>query len=357
MRVTLQDIAQATGLSASTVSRALRGYHDIAEETRNKVLEASARLGYTFPPGRGAAWRGTEGLGRGRGRGRGRGTAPLEHHKLSQLLVFSSNSHQLVVTHDRVLSGVRDFVSEIGAGLSLLDLDHELPGHMLEMMKAQYLGALFIMPLIAHPLIAQCRSHGIPVAVANRSAAMMAPQPVDIAVCADERKVADLIVSHLIDKGHKAIAFVASYPENCMMKTRALMLKTALTEAGLPVRDDWFLFGTDAHKKNVPQIFRTAEPPTALVCASDIIALRCIKSLSEAGFSVPDDVSVIGVHDIPIATIINPALTTVHIPLRQIGYETAKQLFHWKPGDQNCRIDVVYQPHLVERDSVRPLTT
>lgn len=330
MRITLQDIAQAAGLSASTVSRALRGYGDISEDTRNKVLEISTRLGYNTV----------------------RGTVSLPR-QMTQLLVFSKNSQHLSATHDLVLSGVRDFVAEVGISLSLLDLDSELTNQTLEMMKSQHPGVLFIMPYAPHPLMSQCHSLGIPVAVANRLADMLVPQPIDIAVHSDERKVADLIVSHLIDKGHSAIAFVALYPENCMMHVRTSMMKTALTEAGLPVREDWFLFGNDAPEKQLAQIFRTAEPPTALVCASDSIAFRSVRALIEAGFTVPGHVSVIGVHDLPITQFFTPSLTTVHIPLRQIGYETAKQVFYWKPGNQNCRIDVVYQPHLVERTSVR----
>lgn len=332
MRVTLHDIAQAAGLSASTVSRALRGYVDISEETRNKVLEISARLGYT-------ATRDTVSLNR----------------KMSQLLVFSSNSQRLAATHDLVLSGVRDFVTEVGISLSLLDLDNDFNNQTLDMIKLQHLGVLFIMPLTSHPLMVHCHSHGIPVAVANRSADMMLPQPIDIAVYAEERRVADLIVTYLIDKGHTAIAFVATNPGNCMMRTRASMMKAALTEAGLQVRDDWFLFEAQAPEKYLAQILRTAEPPTALVCASDNTAFRSIRGLIEAGFNVPGDVSVIGVHDLPISEFFTPALTTVHVPLRQIGYETAKQVYYWKPGNQNCRIDVMFQPYLVERSSVRQI--
>ncbi|HHW08767.1 MAG TPA: LacI family transcriptional regulator [Firmicutes bacterium] len=334
MRVTLQDIAQAAGLSASTVSRALRGYGDISEETRKKVLEISARLGYTVPSG----WN----------------TAAMKR-KRDQLLVLSSNSHQPSATHDLVLSGVRDFVTEVGISLNLLDLAGDLTNQTLDMLKSQQLGVLFIMPTTTHPIMARCRSHGIPVAVANRSADMLAPQPIDIAVHANERKVAELIVKYLIDKGHTAIAFVATDPNNCMMRIRTLMMKDALTEAGLPVRNDWLLFEAQAPEKYLVQMFRAAEPPTALVCASDNAAFRSIRVLSEAGLHVPGDVSVIGVHDLPISKLFTPSLTTVHIPLRQIGYETAKQVYYWHPGNENICIDVVFQPHLVERASVRSI--
>ncbi len=330
MRVTLQDIAQTTGLSASTVSRALRGYSDISDETRNKVLEAATRLGYSAAR-----------------------EAASFNHPITQLLVLSRNSHHLSATHDLVLSGVRDFIAEVGISLSLLDLESEWTNQALGMLKSQHLGVLFIMPYAAHNLMAQCGSHGLPVAVANRSADMLAPQPIDIAVHADERRVADLIVTHLVEHGHDNIAFAATDPDNCMMRTRAAMLETALTEAGLPVHDDWFLQTTQTPEKDLAQIFCIANPPTALVCASDQTAFRCIHALTQAGLTVPGDVSVVGVHDLPITEFFTPLLTTVHVPLRQIGYEAARQVFYWKPGNQGCRIDVVFQPYLVERASVR----
>jgi LacI family transcriptional regulator len=94
--------------------------------------------------------------------------------------------------------------------------------------------------------------------------------------------------------------------------------------------------------------------PTAIFCASDLSAIGAMKAIAEAGLSVPDDISVVGFGDFPLAKFLHPGLTSIQLPLAELGATAAKQMLalaEGKPAD-----DVLLPCELVVRDTTGPVS-
>ncbi len=272
------------------------------------------------------------------------------------LVVTDAGKETLSASLQTVLSGVQACTDAHNIGLMLMGKSSAKQARAISDAIKTASGALFIMPRGSSPLIEQCRFHGLPIAVAARSREQLLPQHVDIAVHADEARVAALIVDHLLEHGHRSIAFAAVDDGNRMMETRADELKKALTKRGLPVHPEWFFMRALKMADQLIAACRREDGPTAIVCGSDFVALQIVHVLREAELAIPGDVSVVGVHNHDFVNFLSPPITTVDIGLEEIGYQAALQLLDYAMRPNNRpSIDITLEPRLVVRSSVAPV--
>ena len=163
------------------------------------------------------------------------------------------------------------------------------------------------------------------------------------------------ITRYLIQKGHRRIAYLA---DNCIGVDcqRFEGYRQALLEAGIFYKEeDFFLI-----KPDLSRLFDTLCPRiqefTAVVCASDYYAAHVINTLKDHGIRVPEELSVVGFDDNAYATLVRPALTTVHQDVSQKSWLAVEKLFcmieEEDAGECNARLPV----YVVERDSVKERT-
>lgn len=157
-------------------------------------------------------------------------------------------------------------------------------------------------------------------------------------------------VSHLIGLGHRRIGFVRGLPDNIDAAERRQGYLQALGGHGLPVGPEFGdhfveVSGYDAARRMMAE----AEPPTAIFCASDLSAIGAMKALAEAGLSVPGDVSVVGFGDFPVAKFLHPGLTSVRLPLSELGATAAREMLRMAQGQ---KVEDLYLPcDLIVRDT------
>ena len=331
--VTLHDVAKAAGVATSTASRALRGSPEISEETRFEGAQDRRQIRVRGEPHPGDSFEAGAFSCRDGRRQRDALSIPFKR-------CCREFKHAPTLTTSGSCSWARAPQSRLGRS----------------QMPSKRLRALFIMPRGSSPLIEQCRFHGLPIAVAARSREQLLPQHVDIAVHADEARVAALIVDHLLEHGHRSIAFAAVDDGNRMMETRADELKKALTKRGLPVHPEWFFMRALKMADQLIAACRREDGPTAIVCGSDFVALQIVHVLREAELAIPGDVSVVGVHNHDFVNFLSPPITTVDIGLEEIGYQAALQLLDYAMRPNNRpSIDITLEPRLVVRSSVAPV--
>lgn len=94
---------------------------------------------------------------------------------------------------------------------------------------------------------------------------------------------------------------------------------------------------------------------TALFCANDMTAIGAMRALKEDGYRIPDDISIIGIDDIPTSQYMSPALTTVHIPIEELGNMTVKLLIDRIEGKHNLPLKVFLPFSIVERETCIPI--
>ncbi|HEV7301313.1 MAG TPA: LacI family DNA-binding transcriptional regulator [Tepidisphaeraceae bacterium] len=170
-------------------------------------------------------------------------------------------------------------------------------------------------------------------------------------------------LEHLFALGHRRIGYVGrGQHTGGLPDERLTAFKLKMTERGVPIRPDWLYDGYDHIEetaRGVELILRQADRPTALMCGNDCYALGVVRAASRLGISIPDGLSLVGFDDVDFASLITPPLTTVRVPVQEMGRQAVRQLMiHMKgtmrPRSSGCRVRLL--PELVVRESTAAVT-
>jgi DNA-binding LacI/PurR family transcriptional regulator len=174
-------------------------------------------------------------------------------------------------------------------------------------------------------------------------------------VLADQREGARALVHHLVRAGHRRIAFVAAASEWAVLEERYAGYRTGQDECGLAPDSAITLFDGGWEPLTiatmVDELLAQAEPPTALVCGSDLVALGAMHHLQDRGFTVPGDMAVCGFDDFAFSSHARPSLTTVSVPAWDMGRTAARMMLSALEGRAITRPEVRMPVQLVLRDS------
>lgn len=166
------------------------------------------------------------------------------------------------------------------------------------------------------------------------------------------------IVRHLVSHGHKRIAIIAGAPRNVDGHERQLGYRAALRDASIDRNSRWETpgnFTEDSGFEAMRTLLKLRVRPTAVFAANDSMAIGALSALREAGVRVPEEIAVAGFDDIPIARHINPPLTSVHVPIAELGERATEKLIS-ALGEKNrhVRRNDVLGTTLVIRSSCGP---
>ncbi|MBC8103649.1 MAG: substrate-binding domain-containing protein, partial [Cytophagales bacterium] len=165
---------------------------------------------------------------------------------------------------------------------------------------------------------------------------------------------------HLLERGHRRIGYIASYPGSPFTITRLRTYREAMRAAlGTDPDPSWVFegrHGTEAGAEGAA-FLRSAHPDlTAYLCANDAVALSALRGLREMGVRVPSDVSLIGFDDTDAARLCDPPLTTLHQSIQEIGATAMQRLIEQIEDGQRTASVTLFPAALVERGSVRTLS-
>jgi LacI family transcriptional regulator len=178
-------------------------------------------------------------------------------------------------------------------------------------------------------------------------------------VLTDHQRGGMLATRHLIELGHTRIACIAGPSSITPSADRITGYRKALEAAGLPY-DERLLLRGDYHAQSgmdITQIILKMNPrPTAIFALNDLMALGALRAASEAGYSVPKDIAVVGYDDLEIARFTNPPLTTIAQPKKEIGAQAIRLLVDRIARKSHPPRRVVLAPELVVRRSTQTIT-
>lgn len=330
----MRDIAQATGLSQSTVSRVLNGTPTvvpIAEATRERVLATAKELDYRPNP-----------LARGL---RGASTMLLGVIVREITDPFFAGAIEAV----SVEAGKRGYNVVLGAAHARADEAIELWG----VLEARHCDAILLLgDMRDQPrLVADLADARVPVVALWQGSA-----PTEVAsVSVDNRAGIRIVVDHLTGLGHGRIAFIGGRPLGDM-KEREEAFSERMAELKMPIPDSYVVHGPNELVGGVTAFHELAElpdPPTAVVAATDVLATGALHAAHRQGLQVPDEISVTGFDDIPSAAFTVPSLTTVRMPVQDM-VETAVRLVLEPPDKTAQGTPSAVAPELVVRESTGP---
>jgi LacI family transcriptional regulator/LacI family purine nucleotide synthesis repressor len=177
-------------------------------------------------------------------------------------------------------------------------------------------------------------------------------------VAVDETAGAEMATQHLIDLGHREIAFIGGYKQMSNTLCRVQGFAKAMMRNGLEIDKKRVIhggFSVEAGKRLMEDLLNGGDSGriSAVFCANDLIAIGAIKTAAKAGIRVPEDLSVIGFDDIPFAANCMPELTTISLKCNELG-RTAADVLHKLITDKKVSRLTSLQPELVIRESTAP---
>jgi len=333
----MKEIARAVGVSQSTVSRVLNGSNSrvpIARETRQRVLETASTMGYRPNP-----------LARGL---RGAGTSllglivreisdPFFARAIEVIAAEArSNGYNIVLCHAHssasealVLAGVLE--TRHTDGIILLGDLHYATDVWSDLVEG---------PL---PIVTLCSGHRAPGTPTINT---------------DNRLGVRIALDHLWELGHRRIAYFDAGWLGDVAERRQAYLEF-LAEHHQKLRQGYNQGAENdigAGQEAFARAMRLPEPPTAIMCATDQVAIGALTGALSSGVKVPDEVSIVGFDDIPLARFSVPPLTTVRQPLDKLARIAVEEVLAIIRGDKERAGDIQYlAPELVVRSSTGPL--
>ncbi len=205
-------------------------------------------------------------------------------------------------------------------------------------------GALLVTPTVVG------RSFGSPVVAVDPHTGSDEVPTLD----SDNRRGAELATQHLLDLGHRRIAFIGGRPDLESSCLRELGYRETLQRAGIDVDTGLMRSGEfepDVARAAAGDLLGLAEPPSAIFAANDLMAIAVIEEATARGLRVPEDLSVVGFDNIPESAMTRPALTTVHQPIQEMGARAVEILVQLLLGNPCVPMRETLPTHLVERRS------
>lgn len=323
-RVKLADVAAKAGVSVATVSKVVNGRYGVAKETMALVQEVIDELGYVGNLG-------------------ASGLRSSRTNVLGILVAdFEPYSAELIKGAAKATRNTQyDLLSYAGG---------EVPAW--EKRSLARLGGTLIDAAVVVTPTALDTAISVPVVAVDPH---YGPHWLPTIDC-DSFGGSRAATQHLISLGHRRIAFLGGREELDSSQLREAGFREAMRLAGIPVEEELVRdsrYDPDAALRIAEDFLSLPEPPTAIIAANDVTAMRVIEEAKELGLSVPGDLSVVGFDDIPDAALCEPPLTTVRQPLQAMGAAAMTMLLDILEGrehEHHIRMDV----ELVVRESTAP---
>lgn len=340
-KVTLGEIARQAGTSTMTVSAVLNGSRSntrVADETRRRIEKIAAELNYS-----------PNAMARGLRRQRTDTIGVLFNwagsrtiHNLYSMTVLDGIVSGAEKAGYHVLLYTQRWESAVASTAAFADQRTD--------------GVIVIAPLEDSDVVSGLTALGVPLAVISSSVKDSCVPGVNI----DNETGMSLALDHLWALGHTRIAYAGQPPERRSMRERHDAYIRWMTEHKLSIPDDYVLMTLSTGKSQpvLESLLRLPEPPTAIFAATDDLAAEVLEAARTVGIEVPKQLSVVGFDDILVASLTTPKLTTIRLPLYEMGQQAAQLLVARIEGGSEAdgpSVQII-SPELIVRDSTAAAT-
>lgn len=328
MPVSIKDIAKAAGVSPSTVSRALSDHPRISDETKERIRRLAQETGYTPSLlARSLVTRDTATIG-----------------------VVITRASDPFLTH--LVASIEEVAQEQGYSV-LMSSSYTDPDRELEVVGAFHgrrtSGIIVIGSQIDVGYLQMRDRFPLPIVLTNC-------RTYPYSVSTDNPAGARRAVEHLVQLGHRRVAYIANRRSQRTNLDRLAGYQRVLAENGIPAKEDIIVEGDGTllgGNRAARILLSRTQPPTAVFCFNDMTALGVLSALREARIRVPDAMSVVGFDDVEFATYCYPRLTTVRQPTDLMGQRVIHMLLELIQGQEDVEPEVL-PTELVIRESTGP---
>jgi LacI family transcriptional regulator len=332
---TLRDVARVARVHLSTVSRAMNAETRslVNADTLIRVLNAAEQLDYR--PNQTAR-------------------ALRMKRSLSVGVIVPDLLNPMVA---QMIGGIEARLGEAGYLVLLGNADHsdERAKLFLETMSAhQVEGIISTAATEDDEALREVGRFGRPLVLANRSMT----GGIFSSVVPDDQQCSELAIDHLVGLGHQRIGHIAGPPtvSNGLLRRRGY--ESALARRGIAVRNERVQaavrYTVEEGERACEKLFARCNDLTAIFAGNDLLAIGCLDALARRSLRCPEDISIVGCNDMPFSGRFDPPLTTVHVPLAELGEIAADLLLELIADHRREPRHVVVDPYLVVRGSTAP---
>ncbi|MDW7681493.1 MAG: LacI family DNA-binding transcriptional regulator [bacterium] len=333
MNVTIKDVAKKAGVSVSTVSLVINKKSAITEETRQRVLQAIEELNY-------------------------------HPRRIAQGLASKRNGNIGFILTDYHFSRAEPFYTKIFLGSEFEARHHnyylllttiqnkftqsDIPRFLLE----KNVDGVILAGKVPTGLIEHISGYGLPTVFVDYTP----PKGKYFAVLMDNIDGAKQAVGHLIEKGHRKIAFIGGDISHPSIQSRLEGYRQALMEANLVYNEQLVITSSpnttdiDGYQSTCALI-QNGEPLTAIFAANDAMAFGCNRCLKEKNIRVPDQIALVGFDDVELAVEMEPRLTTIKVNKEDIGAIAVKSLVEMLDTNRKINGNILAPVELIVRES------
>ncbi|MGF6774132.1 LacI family transcriptional regulator [Paraburkholderia sp. GAS199] len=332
-KVRLEDVAERLGLSISTVSRALAGHPAISSETRSAVQTVAAELGYRIPS-------------------QGRSTRKSAT-KLIGVVVGALHNRFMTL----LLTHLHDALLEFDYQITLMIDSMNDPENLLAfrpLIDGYLDGMIFATATLDSPVVAEMQRRGIPLVLVVRSVDNVRVDTVEV----DNVHAGTIAAEHLHQLGHRRIGLVMGAQNTSTSRDRVKGALQWLAEAGIPRESVPLIFcdyTSEAGYSSAISMLSDDNRVTGIIAGNDTIALGVLEAAKRQGVAVPQQLSVIGFDDMPLAGSPLVALTSIRQPVEAMARTAARRLVERiRAGGMGAPVHDVLPIQLVRRETTGP---
>jgi LacI family transcriptional regulator len=333
--VTIYDIAKILNISASTVSRGLRDNPHVRKEIKKKILVTARKMGYQQN-------KFASNLRQKRTATIGVIVPRLDSYFMSAVIsgmenIFIESGYHLIISQSQ--ESLKKESSSIAA-LFNSRVDGLLVSLSYETKNLDHLSIIF--------------NRGIPIVFFDR----VCDHPKCKSVVINNYKAGYEATSHLISQGCKNIIHLGGSLNRNVYSDRFSGFKRAMLDNFLPVDDKSLMISDLSHNSGIEAvkvILQQKTLPDGIFAANDTSAVSVICELKKAGIRIPEDICVVGFNDDPISRVVEPNLTTVHYPGREMGEIAASTMISILKGEQSELLNCIVLSHslIIRQSSLR----
>lgn len=330
--VTIKEIANQLGVSVSTVSKGLNGASDISEDLRQLVLDTAVKMGYST-----------------------KRSKKIENRKLC---IFIENM-KYETSDDfgyEIVLGFKQNAFRHNWDVSIVPIDSTLQDaekYDTYLLKNGYCGAFLIGFSLKDEWMNQLPHTTMPTVLFDN---FIPHNPNVCSIGTDSYEGIEMSVRHLHSLGHRKIAFLNGSQHSMVSEQRQEAFENAMSALSLPIGDHMTAYGyyvAESAQYHVPAFLDAGA--TAIVCGNDLIAKGVVAECTARGLRIPEDISVVGFDDTPVAAATIPPLTTIRQDRNALGkcaYVILNSLIHHISISKT-----LLRPQLIERNSTAQLSS
>jgi LacI family transcriptional regulator len=330
-RVTIRDVAARAGVSVATVSKVINERYGVSAATLAKVRAVIEELGYEASLV----------------------AQSLRNHRTNVIGILVAD---LEPFSTELLKGAADAIRGSGFELVVYSAGGRTgdPVGWEKRYLSRLSGTLVDGAVLVTPAVSLEAVPGTPVVAVDPHTGPSQLPTID----SDNLRGAQLATEHLLDLGHRRIAFLSGRSDLESASLRKAGYLRALEAAGVAADESLIRIGAydpEVSAASAHDLLTGPDRPTAVFAANDISAIATVGAARELGLSVPDDLSVVGFDNVPESALCSPPLTTVDQPIREMGHRAISMLIALINGDEVERTHVTLDTGLVVRSSTRAL--